>query len=139
MVSVAYDHEFPYPHDTDGARYPRLTLRISNPADTTQSIETDAYLDSGAQRSLLNGWIAQSIGIHPLEGPALTYESTAGNALTATLHTVRLEHSDLGSFELEVGFSSGPIRRNLLGRDFFNLVQVGFRERHLTFFVTATP
>jgi hypothetical protein len=38
-----------------------------------------------------------------------------------------------------VGFSSGEIHRNLLGRDFFNLAQIGFRERHLTFFITPSP
>ena len=139
MVTVVYDHEFPYPHDMDGARYPRLTLRGSNPGDPAQAIDFEAYLDSGAQRSLLNGWIASSIGIDPLGGPPLSYEPTAGNALTATLHTIRLEHSELGTFELEVGFSSAPIRRNLLGRDFFNLVQIGFREHQLTLYVTTAP
>jgi len=31
------------------------------------------------------------------------------------------------------------ISRNLIGRDFFNLVQVGFREKYLTFYLTPTP
>lgn len=139
MVTVVYDHEFPYPHDLDGSGYPRLTLRGSNRGDAARAIDFEAYLDSGARRSLLNGWIASSIGIDPLEGPPLSYETTAGNPLTATLHTILLEHSELGGFELEVGFSSGQIRRNLLGRDFFNLVQVGFREHQLAFYVTKTP
>lgn len=139
MVTVVYDHEFAYPHDMDGTRYPRLTLRGSNPADLAQAVDFEVYLDSGAQRSLLNGWIATSIGIDPLQGLPLSYEPTVGIALTATLHTIRLDHSNLGTFELEVGFSSGPIRRNLLGRDFFNLVQIGFREHQLTFYVTTAP
>jgi hypothetical protein len=48
-------------------------------------------------------------------------------------------HPDLGSFTLEVGFSSTDIHRNLLGRDFFNLAQIGFRERFLTLYVTPAP
>ena len=45
-----------------------------------------------------------------------------GTVLTATSHPVRLSHSDPGDFELEVGFTSVRIKRNLLGRDFFNLL-----------------
>ena len=52
---------------------------------------------------------------------------------------MRLFHGDLGEFELEIGFSESPIRRNILGRDFFNLLQIGFRERYLVFYVTPTP
>jgi len=43
------------------------------------------------------------------------------------------------SYALEIGFSENPIRRNLLGRGFFNLIQIGFRERYLTFYMTPTP
>jgi hypothetical protein len=139
VVTVTYDHQFPYSHDLDGQRYPRLILHASNPQDLTQAVDIEAYLDSGAQRSLLGGWVGRAIGLDVLEGPQLTYESTAGTTLTATLHRVRLEHPDLGPFDMEVGFSSGPIRRNLLGRDFFNHLQIGFREHQLSFFITATP
>jgi hypothetical protein len=31
------------------------------------------------------------------------------------------------------------IQRNLLGRDFFDLVQVGFRENHSEFYVEPSP
>jgi len=65
--------------------------------------------------------------------------SVAGVGLTARLHRVQLVHPVLGSFALEVGFSTVPISRNLLGRDFFNFIQIGFRERYLTFYVTPTP
>ena len=40
---------------------------------------------------------------------------------------------------MELRFSIGQIQRNLLGRDFFNLMQIGFRERHLEVFLTASP
>ena len=62
-----------------------------------------------------------------------------GTVLTATIHPVRLTHSDLGDFELEVGFTSVNIKRNLLGRDFFNLLQIGFRERRQMFYVSLEP
>ena len=139
MVTVTYDYEFAYPSDLDGQSYPRLALRVSNPGDPAQAVDIEASLDSGAQRSLLNGWIGHTLGIDVLRGPQQTYESTAGNTVTGMLHEVQLEHADFGSLDLEVGFSSEPIRRNLLGRDFFNLVQVGFREHELSFYITATP
>jgi hypothetical protein len=139
LITVTYDHEFAYPNDLDGQHYPRLTLRVSNPGDPTQALDIEAYLDSGAQRSLLNGWIAHTLGLDVLQGPKQTYESTAGNAVTGMLHRVQLEHADFGSLDMEVGFSSIPIRRNLLGRDFFNPVQIGFREHQLSFYITAAP
>jgi len=55
------------------------------------------------------------------------------------IHPVRLSHPDLSDFDLEVGFSTVPLRRNLLGRDFFSMVQIGFRERHQVFYVKAEP
>jgi hypothetical protein len=62
-----------------------------------------------------------------------------GAGVEARLHWVRLSHPELGDFDLEIGFTESPISRNLLGRDFFNLIQIGFRERYLTFYATPTP
>ena len=139
MVIVEYEQAFAYTHDETGTRRARLTLRLSNPNDPGRAIDVDAFLDSGAERSLLNGWIGRQIGIDILDGPRLRYEPTAGNAFEAALHPVRIEHPDLGAWTLTIGFSLSPIRRCLLGRDFFNLVQIGFREHHLTFFVSPRP
>lgn len=139
MVTVSYDHELAYAHEPNGNRSPQLTFRVSNPAQPTNAIDVDAYVDSGADGSLLNGWIARVLGIDVLSGYKKTYQPTAGPGIDATHHAVRLEHANLGVFELEVGFTLGEIRRNLLGRDFFNLVQIGFRERHLAFYVSPRP
>ena len=35
--------------------------------------------------------------------------------------------------------ASVRIKRNLLGRDFFNLLQIGFRERRQVFYVSLEP
>ena len=43
------------------------------------------------------------------------------------------------TIDLDIGFSTVPLRRNLLGRDFFNLVQIGFRERQQVFYVRGEP
>lgn len=62
-----------------------------------------------------------------------------GQRLEARSHRVQLRHESLGDFELEIGFSTGHISRNVLGRDFLNLVQVGFRENQLAFYMTPKP
>lgn len=140
MVTVDYDHEIPYSYDPNGRQSPRLILRLSNPGDADQAIESDAYIDSGAERSLFDGTLAQLVGIDDLlAGQEIVFQSTTGAALAARLHRVRLSHPSLGSFDVEVGFSTGPIGRNLLGRDFFSIVQIGFRESRLTLFVTGEP
>jgi hypothetical protein len=140
VIPVQYEHEFPYPYDEDGRRYPRLTVRVSNAVDPARgAVDIDAYLDSGAERSLFDGGIGRAIGIDLLSGEHRQYESTTGSSIAASLHAVRLDLVDLGTFELTVGFSSSRIKRNLLGRDFFDLIQIGFREHQLTFYVTPRP
>jgi len=89
--------------------------------------------------SLFDGTIGSSLGIDLLNGREKRFQSTNGAVLSSRLHQVRLFHPALGSFDLEVAFSTSPIARNLLGRDFFRRVQIGFRESHATFCVTAQP
>lgn len=139
MVRVEYDHEIPYSHDPNGRQYPRLTVRVANPANEDLAVDVDAYLDSGIERSLFDGRFSRVLGIELLSGREITFQSTAGSSLTARLHSVRLSHPSLGSFGVDVGFSMGPIGRNLLGRDFFALMQIGFRESRLTLYMTAQP
>ena len=138
MASVAYMFDFGYLL-LGAHRCPALLIEISSPFDPTQAVETDAYLDSGASVSLFDGRFASSVGLDLLSGPEKRYRGTSGAEVIARMHRVRILHETLGSFELEVGFSTGEISRNLLGRDFFNCVQIGFRERQHTFYVTPTP
>jgi Aspartyl protease len=139
MPVVTYEYQLAYAHDPDGNRFPRLSFQIARVDQPAVSLDVHAYLDSGAQRSLVSGRIGAALGIDILSGPKLVLQTTLGNRLEVTVHPVRLVHPDLGSFTLEVGFSSTDIHRNLLGRDFFDLAQIGFRERFLTLYVTPSP
>lgn len=139
MIAVTYDHVFNYLYGVDNRQFPGLIIRVENPHDSERAIEVDAHLDSGAERSLFNGWIANTIGLELLSGPELKYKATNDTTVEGRVHRVILSHPLLGHFPIEVGFSTGPIRRNLLGRDFFVLIQIGFREWHSTFYVTASP
>lgn len=136
--SVRYSHRFNY-REVKNSSFPVLQFRVSNPQQSEMGVDIDAYLDSGAQYSLLNGWLATSLGLDLYSGAPRWYGTTAGRRIEGRVHQIRLSHPSLGSFELEVGLSTEEIRRDLLGRDFFNLVQIGFRERQLVYYVTPTP
>jgi hypothetical protein len=100
----------------------------------------NVHFDSGASRSLLNGEIVvPALGLDLFSGPTQRYNPVTGSGLEGRLHKVEIFHPDLGSFVLDVGISTVPIRRNILGRDFFDLVQIGFREHHQTLFITPEP
>jgi hypothetical protein len=103
------------------------------------AVDIDAVLDSGAALSLFSGDLGASIGLEILAGTLKRYQTTSGALINGYLHPVRLSHEGLGDFEIEIGFSIEPISRNLLGRDFFDRIQVGFREHHTSFFVTPSP
>ena len=140
MVTVQYRHEFPYTYVEEYDDYfPILTLQMMNPHQPEQSLDVDGYLDSGAKRSFFDGWIAGALGLDLFSGPKVTHGSSAGFQTTGHLHQVRFFHPALGSFELEISFSTVAISRNLIGRDFFNLVQIGFREKYLIFYLDPTP
>lgn len=139
MVEVDYEHEFSYRAGSDGGLFPRLTLRIWSEENPSDGLDVDAYLDSGAERTLLDGRLGRALGIDILDGPKTRYVGASGAGLSATLHPVLLAHADLGSFRVEVGFSWDEISRNLLGRDFFRLIQIGFRESQGLFFIRPAP
>jgi hypothetical protein len=139
VPTVAYRFQFPYRYSPAGEPFPILPVVVTNPRQHSHAVDAIAYLDSGAQRSLFDGTVARVIGLDLLAGRRLQFASPAGMPIEAMLHTVRLSHPELGDFDLAVGFSTAPLRRNLLGRDFFNLVQIGFRERHELFYITPRP
>lgn len=139
MYPVTYEHEFPYSTTPAGRPFPILQFRICVPGHPEPALDLHAQLDSGAERSLFDGWIAPDLNLDLLGGPELSYLAASGVQITARLHPLQFYHASLGTFSLEVGLSTSRITRNLLGRDFFNLMQIGFRERHLLFYITASP
>ena len=116
-----------------------IPVRITRQDDPEVGIDADAYLDSGAERSLFNGDFLTALGVDLANNKQKSYQSTVGDTITAYLHDVRISVPEAGDFNLEIGFTDRQIRRNLLGRDFFNLVQIGFRENQLCYFMIAVP
>jgi hypothetical protein len=138
VVRVDYLHEFNY-REFSAGRSPVLQLEISLPGYPENKIDVDAHLDSGAQRSLFNGFLITALGGELVNERIQPYSSTLGDSVLGYLHGVRRTLPDVGDFNLEVGFSDRRITRNLLGRDFFNLVQIGFREHQLKYYLTPSP
>jgi len=138
VATVTYAHDFPY-RVTERGTFPMVQVTLRSAHGDDQAIDVDAYLDSGAERSLFQGALLSGIGLNLFDGSLKRYQSVTGTTLEARVHLVRIEHEQLGEFELEIGFSVGEIARSLLGRDFFDRIQVGFREHHQMFFVESSP
>jgi hypothetical protein len=138
LATITYPHDFPYT-DMGNGHFPMLQFIIQSPNEQAEAIDVDGFLDSGASYSLFDESILAAIGLDLMGGPARLYQPVAGPQIEARVHRVRPAHDRLGNFTLDIGFSTGPISRNLLGRDFFDLIQVGFREHHRTLLIDATP
>ena len=138
MVTVEYQHRFNY-RQYRSRSSPVLQVRITRQDIPGLGIDTDAYLDSGAEASLFNGDLLAALEIDLINDNPKSYGSTFGGSMTGYLHNIRLTLPDVGDFSMEIGFSHGEIRRNLLGRDFFNLVQIGFRERQFEYYLNPRP
>jgi hypothetical protein len=138
LVHVDYQHSFNYRQFPAGS-FPIVPVRITRQDNRELAIDTDAYLDSGAQLSLFDGRLLTALEIDVVNQRAVPYSPTFGGSITGYLHDVRLSIPDICDFNLAIGFSEMEIRRNLLGRDFFNLVQIGFREHQLQYYLTTYP
>ena len=138
MITVSYRHKFNYGYVQEG-RCPVLQVRLASLDNSENGIDVDAHLDSGAEASLFSGLLLAALGVPLVNNKRKRYGSTFGDSVEAYLHNVRLTLPEVGSFDLEIGFSNGDIRRNLLGRDFFNLAQIGFRERQQEYYLTPSP
>jgi len=138
LVLVDYQHTFNYRLLQAGS-CPIIQVRITRQDAPDVGIDIDAYLDSGAERSLFNGELLAGLEINLINDKQKRYGSTTGDFIAAYLHEVRLTVPDVGDFNLEMGFSGIQIRRNLLGRDFFNLIQIGFRENQLKYYLNPSP
>lgn len=140
MYPVDYEHRFDYRRDPrDGNPRPILSFDLVNREAPECRVQASGLLDTGCERSIFEGHLALMLGIDLLEAPRVPYCTAIGHRVEVPIHPVRLEHPLLGSFDLEVGFAQFPLSRNLLGRDFLDHVQIGFREHRLEFYVTARP
>lgn len=75
-----------------------------------------------------------------LEGEPWNFRTNAGEVIQARIHPVQIVLAGIDTpFNLPLAFAMTDIHRNLLGRDFLNLIQIGFRESQVQFFLEPTP
>lgn len=134
-INVVYDLEFRYPRDERGTPFPILPIDLAAINQPGDMIARHAYLDSGAEYSVFATELGLALGLDLRSGARRVYATSTRHRLDAAVRRVLLL---LGRFELDLGFSE-EVSRNLLGRDVFNLVQVGFRERYLSYYITPRP
>ena len=79
------------------------------------------------------------LGLDLMSGRQRRLGTATGFESVARIHRISLTHPLLGRGTLDAAISTVPIRRNLLGRDFFRHVQLGLREYHQSFFIAPTP
>lgn len=142
MPHVDYDHELSYLYPVDRRRvppFPGLLLEITGSTGAQSAIEIQAHLDTGTEYSVFDGQFARTLDLDLLAGERVRLEPTHGGHLEARFHQVAVRHELLGQFPLRVAFTLGAIRRNLLGRDFMRLIQLGFRESQSALYVSARP
>ncbi len=138
MVSVDYELQIPYIEHA-GRHIPGIVVELQNPTDPDQRVELLAELDSGAEYSLFRGSLAPVLGLELLAGSVFKFNATNRSSIEARVHPLIIAHPELGRFRMELRFSVQDISRDLLGRDFFDLVQIGFREHHRLVFLTPRP
>lgn len=138
-TTVIYVRSFAYLIDSlSGERFPGLEVRVSLPGNPNNAVDLVAHLDTGAARTVIDGGrIVSTLGIDLMAGKEVSLGSVIGVPLIARVHRLEVSNPNLGRFTLDAAISTVPIRRNLLGRDFFRHIQIGFREYHHTFYINA--
>ncbi len=141
MILVSYLYSFPYrPVDEKGSLFPCVPVRLKY---GYKELDASAILDSGAEESLFDWRHATTLGLTINQGNRKDLSGLGGGKITAYLHTVSLMIGD-HTFTYKIGFPdpvlhTQPLRCNLLGRNFFEHVKVGFREKYLEIYLDPTP
>ena len=132
---IHFDHDVEY-LDTPVGPAPALMVALANPVRPGRFIDALAYLDTGAQRTVFDGEFAEGLGIDILRGKKVLMSATHGSSIGTREHHVTLSHPACGTLSLTICFSEEQIHRNLLGRDFLGLLQIGLRHYDQMFFVS---
>jgi hypothetical protein len=137
LTTVVYQFRIPYLRRLDGSPFPGLVVELQNAFTGAKTLEINAELDSGAEYSLFQGQWALAIGLDLFGGTPFALGLANGSSLDSRILPVVITHGELGRFNFHARFSTGPLRRNILGRDFFDLLQVGFDEHHSEVYLGA--
>ena len=99
-------------------------------------LDTKAFLDSGAEYSLFNGEFGAALGLNVISGRPRPYKTVNNTVIHGYVHPVRIYIPEVDEFQFLLGFSIEQITTNILGRDFFDLIRIGFDEHEQVFHVS---
>lgn len=132
MTSLDFSLSYPYRYDAAGSLTPLLPMQLVLPPD--YAAEFLALVDTGAERTLLEGIHLRAAGIDVFSGKPLTFQGFLGARTVAYLHRVQLTIGP-SQIELEVAFSTQPLLRPVMGRDLMAYFGLALRERASQFFL----
>lgn len=135
MSLPTFEHVLPYRRIGGRPPCPALELTVA-----VGMIEFDvvALVDTGAEFSLLDGSMLRAAGIDLLAGPSQTFRGFMGARSVGHAHRAVLTAAGR-AVAMEVHFSTMPLERPVLGRDFLEYFVVAVRERTQEVHVAREP
>jgi len=102
------------------------------------TIDATCLLDTGAERTLLDGRVLHACEVDLWAGRDVELQGFMGAGVVVYEHDVRIGLKDV-VIDMPICFSTGPIARQVLGRDVLALFQVGLRERYQEIYLSPEP
>lgn len=134
MTGLEFSHTYPYRYDANGSPLPLVPIRLHLAQDYV--VEFLALLDTGAERTLLEGVHLRAAGLDVFEGKPLNSQGFLGARTVAYLHPARVTLANQ-ELDLQVAFSTQPLLRPVLGRDLLAHFKLGLRERTSELYVES--
>lgn len=132
--TIEFEELVNYSYDAYGVKRPLLAVRLDS---ANGGIDTSATLDTGATFSIFKAEYLFSLGLNLLDGVPEEVTSII-TPFRVYKHEIKLRIFDKYDLHLAIGFNDS-IKRNLLGRDFFNSVHFGIRENSMQTFFKLEP
>ena len=131
LPAVEFPWSYPYRYDASGTPAPIVPVRLQI---GHYQVDVLMLVDTGAERTLLEGVHARAAGLDIFDGKSVTFQGFLGARTVAYLHKARLV---IGETELEadIAFSTQPLARQILGRDVLAHFALCMRERASEFYL----
>ena len=124
MPRLEFQWQLPYRYDERGRYGPFIGIGLILDATRHDML---CLLDTGAERSLLDGQHLRAAGLDIFAGQPRRVGGFLGSSVIVYEHSVRLAVQDV-ELALPVLFSSQPLERAVIGRDVLAELRFGLRE-----------
>ncbi len=132
MPNLDFPYTFPYGYLERASREPVLPIRLILRGE---AIDLQVLVDTGAERTLLEGVHLRPVGIDIFRGNEVTFKGFLGSGMVAYEHPARLQVAGI-ELDMSIAFSTQPMSRQVLGRDVLEYLILGIREKALELYVS---